>query len=177
MKSPDAAETKTPVKLLIESFSTLQELDGQIAKLQSELDVLPAREAAIAQDRTKTPREIREGLAMLKDQATDLRTEQERAMEDRGNVLLKAAQEFGPCTQIIYHFHKGAWDKLVNEATAALSPFFAGTNEPMDDALKLLPTVRSALNTYVGCTYRLMGENNDERLRNFIAVITECRLQ
>lgn len=159
---------------LLAAAATIAGLDAQIAELQSQLDKIPALEAALSEDRTKSPAEVRAGLVGIKDQASDLRFQQKRLLDDKTKAFAEAVALFPKCAPLVAGYFSGLYEAERARAVAAIKPFFtvgaATTPERVADDL---PTVDAARTNALYSLERVKGEDADATFRKYCEVIAE----
>ena len=161
---------------LITALESIQAIDLKITELQSQLDELPAKETAISEDRTKTPAEVRAGVAALKDNASDLKVEQKRLGEDKAKTVSDAARLFPQGRMIVSNYFSRLYENEKQKALTALAPFFVGATAVAEPVLEYLPSVKLAATHAANCHYRVTGGNPEETLAMLAHVITEFGL-
>lgn len=165
-----------PAAAILLTGAAIQSLDRQIAELQTKLDELPAQETAIAEDRTKAPAEVRAGLAALQDRASDLKFAQKRLAGDRANTLSGAVALFPQCVQLVANHFSARYETEKQKALTALAPFFEGSTDSPTQALDYLPSLKLAATHAAWCLERVKGENPEDTLGKYVAVIQEFQL-
>ena len=174
--APAVQVRKDTAKFLVAALATIQALDGKTAELQTRIDQFPTLEAAIVDDRTKSPADIRAGLTALRDQASDLRIESKRLSEDRAAALAAATARFPEGQQMISAHFNALHEAMKLKALAAVAPFFVGSTAHIPHILEHLPAVEAAKTQAMWCQERVKGESYEEILCKFVETINDCGL-
>jgi hypothetical protein len=163
--------------LLLEKFASKQALDLKIAELQTQLDEIPAQEAAIAADRSKSPADVRAALTVLRDQASNRRFEQKRLGSDRAKVFTEAAALFPQCRLLVGNYFNGLYQAEQAKAVAAVTPFFiVGASITPESMVAGLPTVSAARTKALNTIERINGESPERTLELLADIIEEFGL-
>lgn len=162
---------------LLAAAKSITGFDSRIAELQSQRDELPAQEAALAADRSKSPAAVRAGLAVIKDRNSDLRFEQNRLEDDKAKTFSEAFALLPKCQPLISGYFNRLYQAQKAKAVSALAPFFAvGATTTPDQVADDLPTVRAAYLCAIYSLERVHGENAEETFQKYCEVIAEFGL-
>lgn len=178
MKSTAPTQTQpNPAAAFLEAGAAIQSLDLQLAELQAQLDELPARETAVADDRTKTPAAARTELQALRDEKTDLTLALKRLEKDCNDVITKAKTLYLEVYGLLARRLQQLFETERSRAIQAITPFFyhecAASPEHFADEL---PTVVRAGHRRAGTEGYLKRETWPETLAATCATIKEFQL-